>query len=454
MIYFEHPSHPDTEACHEYINWRKNMKVLVVGSGGREHALIWKLAQSPKVTTLYAAPGNPGTENFAHTAPLQAGDIKGIVAFAEREAADLVVVGPEAPLSLGLADLLKEKGIPCFGPGARGTLLESSKKYARDFMTRHGIPAPAYRAFTDIDAAKQYVETQPEAPLVVKADGLAQGKGVIVARDRREALAAVGDMMGSGRFGEAGKEILIEECLTGEEVSLLTFTDGKTILPMLPVQDHKRIGEGDTGPNTGGMGTYSPVTIFTREAALQIETNILNPIRKAFQAGEIDYRGCLYVGLMMTPDGPKVIEFNARFGDPETQVLMPLLESDLFEILYACARGELHEKTLKWQDATAVCVVMASRGYPGEYTKGQIIEELPVTKDLQEHSWVFHAGTARNAGGQLTTAGGRVLSITARGRTLEEALERAYSRVGSVHFEGQTFRKDIAARELRRRKKD
>jgi phosphoribosylamine--glycine ligase len=434
------------------------MKVLVVGSGGREHALVWKLTQCPAVTKLYAAPGNPGMEDAAECVPVGVTEMDKIVAFAERERIDLAVIGPEAPLAAGLADRLRGRGILCFGPCAKGALLESSKRYARDFMARSCIPAPAYRAFTALDKAGAYLETRA-APLVVKADGLAQGKGVVVAESRGKAFAALEEMMGEGRFGEAGKEVLIEECLTGEEVSLLTFTDGRTILPMLPVQDHKRIGEGDTGPNTGGMGTYAPASVFTPEIAERVDETIIRPLRKALQAEDIDYRGCLYIGLMLTPDGPKVIEFNARFGDPETQVLMPLLKTDLLDILLACAKGggDLGKMRLEWLDGSAVCVVMASRGYPGGYAAGQVIKNLSaedpsVPTDVGQNSWVFHAGTAGNDRGELVTAGGRVLGVTARGATLEEALRRAYARVEVIHFEGRVFRRDIAYRELVRRR--
>lgn len=428
------------------------MNVLVVGSGGREHALVWKLAQSPKVTMLFAAPGNPGMEKNARLIPLKVSDLDGIVAFARNGKIDLAVVGPEAPLALGLADRLRENGILCFGPGAKGALLESSKKYARDFMARHGIPSPFYRGFTSPAEAGRYLETLPDDPIVVKADGLAQGKGVVVARNRAEALEAVAEMMDGGRFGEAGQEVLIEECLVGEELSLLAFVDGKTVLPMLPVQDHKRIGEGDTGPNTGGMGTYAPTSIFTPEIARKVDRTIVRPLEKALWSEGLDYRGCLYIGLMLTPDGPRVIEFNARFGDPETQVLMPLLKSDLFDILYACAKGDLAGQKPEWSDESAACVVMASRGYPGDYVTGYLIEGTAVAQDVESGSQVFHAGTAKDDRGALTTAGGRVLGVTATGRTIEEALKRAYARVDSIRFESRIFRRDIAHRELARRR--
>ncbi|MDR1621662.1 MAG: phosphoribosylamine--glycine ligase [Synergistaceae bacterium] len=445
------------------------MKVLLIGSGGREHALAWKLAQSPRLTELYAAPGNPGIETEmsgtgitkTRLVPLKAADVDELAAFAEAKSVDLVVVGPEAPLALGLADRLREKNIPCFGPGAKGALLESSKKFAKDFMTRHGIPTAAYRAFSSADEGKKYLRSLPEGPIVVKADGLAQGKGVVVAETLEEASSAVDAMM-NGRFGDAGREVVIEECMTGEEVSLLTFTDGKTILPMLPVQDHKRAGEGDTGPNTGGMGTYAPVSVFTPEVAKAVDAQIVRPLQNALRQNALrqdalshdalGYRGCLYIGLMLTPQGPKVVEFNARFGDPETQVLMPLLETDLLEVTYACATGDLAGCTLKWRDEKAVCVVLASLGYPGEYRTGYAIRESPVPEDLAQNSWLFHAGTARNAQGGLVTAGGRVFGVTGRAKTLEEAIARSYARAAHVEFQDRAFRRDIAHREIKREK--
>ncbi|MDR2529488.1 MAG: phosphoribosylamine--glycine ligase [Synergistaceae bacterium] len=420
------------------------MKVLLVGSGGREHALAWKLRQSPKLTQLYAAPGNPGIGELARLVPLKAADVDGLVAFAEREAMDLVIVGPEAPLALGLADRLEERDIPCFGPKTKGALLESSKKFAKDFMARHGIPTAAYCAFTSEDEARRYVKSLPEGPLVVKADGLAQGKGVIVAESRREALDALKEVM-SGRFGDAGRQVVVEERMTGEEVSLLTFSDGKTLLPMLPVQDHKRVGEGDTGPNTGGMGAYAPVPAFTPALVEEMESKILRPLCDALRREDLDYQGCLYIGLMLTPEGLKVVEFNARFGDPETQALMPLLKTDLLDLTCACARGSLVNlpgRVLEWRDEKAVCVVMASEGYPGDYPIGRIIC-LDAGMPFQ-NSWVFHAGTARNEQGELVTAGGRVLSVAARGATLDEALTRAYTRAENIRFEGCSFRRDIA----------
>ncbi|MDR2180994.1 MAG: phosphoribosylamine--glycine ligase [Synergistaceae bacterium] len=440
------------------------MKVLLIGSGGREHALAWKLSQSPLLKKLYAAPGNPGIEKVwmeslwagnprierTQLVPLQTTDLDGLADFAQGEGIDLAVVGPEAPLALGLADRLREKNVPCFGPGMKGALLESSKKFAKEFMTRHGIPTAAYRAFSSKDDAKRYLQSLRRGPIVVKADGLAQGKGVVVAKKLEEASFALNAMMDE-RFGDAGREVVIEECLTGEEISLLTFADGKTILPMLPVQDHKRAGEGDRGPNTGGMGTYAPVSVFTPEVAAVVDEQIVRPLERALRQEGLDYRGCLYIGLMLTAQGPKVVEFNARFGDPETQVLMPLLKTDLLDVAYACAKGDLGERALEWRDETAVCVVLASSGYPGKYGTGYPIQESMVPKELDQNSWVFHAGTAKNARGELVTAGGRVLGVTARGHILEEALLRAYARAECIRYQGRVFRRDIAYREMARK---
>lgn len=419
---------------------------MLVGSGGREHALAWKLTQNPELKRLYAAPGNPGIGELAQLVPLQATDVDELAAFAQREAVDLVVVGPEAPLTLGLADRLEERSVPCFGPKARAALLESSKKFAKDFMTRHGIPTAAHRAFTAEDEARRYVESQPEGPLVVKSDGLAQGKGVVVAETRGEALAALEGMMG-GRFGDAGRQVVIEERMTGEEVSLLAFSDGKTLLPMIPAQDHKRAGEGDTGPNTGGMGAYAPVPAFTPALARETEAKILRPLRDALAQENLDYRGCLYIGLMLTPEGPKVVEFNARFGDPETQALLLLLKTDLLNPLRACAAGDLAGQTLEWRDEKAACVVLASEGYPGNYSTGRVIHldaGLSPDDEILENSWIFHAGTARDGQGRLVTSGGRVLSVAARGASLGEVLARVYARAENIHFEGCCFRRDIA----------
>ncbi|GHV45083.1 phosphoribosylamine--glycine ligase [Synergistales bacterium] len=425
------------------------MKVMLVGGGGREHALAWKIAQSPKLTELYAAPGNPGIEEIARLVPYSVTDIDKIAAFAAKENIDLVVVGPEVPLALGLADALSVHNIPCFGPDAKGALLESSKKYAREFMSRYNLPSPNWRAFSSLQDAGIYLTTLPDVPVVIKADGLAQGKGVVVAQNRIDAFAALEEIMDSGRFGTAGKEVLIEECLFGEEVSLLTFSDGKKLLPMIPAQDHKRVGDGDTGENTGGMGAYAPLSAYTPEIERVVETTILKPIERALREEKIDYRGCLYIGLMLTATGPKIIEFNVRFGDPETQAVLPLLKSDLLDVLYACAIGDLGDTKLEWSDQAAACVVVASEGYPGKYNTGYVITDDRENKNGAP-AMVFHASTAWNKDHELVTDGGRVLGVSSSGKTIKEALDNVYARIDKIHFEGLTFRKDIAYKEFAR----
>ncbi|GHS96570.1 phosphoribosylamine--glycine ligase [Synergistales bacterium] len=431
------------------------MKVMLIGSGGREHALAWKISQSASMDKLYAVPGNPGIEEIARLVPYDVTDIDKIAMFAAEESIDLVVVGPEVPLALGLADALAVRKIPCFGPGAKGALLESSKKYARDFMARYDLPSPKWRAFSSLQDAGIYLTTLPDAPVVIKADGLAQGKGVVVAQDRLDAFSALEEIMDSGKFGQAGEEVLVEECLFGEEVSLLVFSDGKKLLPMIPSQDHKRAGDGDTGENTGGMGAYAPVSAYTPEIAEVVERTIIKPIEKAFRGEGIDYRGCLYIGLMLTADGPKIIEFNARFGDPETQAILPLLKSDLLGVLYACALGDLGDTKLEWSDGAAACVVVASMGYPAKYKTGQLItndesKNAPLAGGCAHPTMVFHAGTAWNKNHELVTNGGRVFGVASAGATIKEALDNIYARIDGIHFDGLAFRKDIGHRELSR----
>jgi phosphoribosylamine--glycine ligase len=434
-------------------------RVLVVGGGGREHALAWKLSRSPDLGKLFAAPGNPGMEPMAECVPLQTTEMEEIAAFAERERIDLVVVGPEVPLSMGIADLLAARGIPCFGPVAKATRLESSKTFAKDFMTRHRIPTASYRAFgaDATEEAYRYLDGLPDGPVVVKADGLAQGKGVVVAENRARAREAVADLV-EGKMGEAGSSFIIEECLTGEELSLLCLSDGKTLLPMLPVQDFKRVFDGDLGPNTGGMGSYSPVSLYTPEIRRAVEADILQPLRAALSAEDFDYRGCLYVGLMLTPLGPRVIEFNARFGDPETQAMLPLLKSDFLHLALGCATGRLENTPLDWSSDMSVCVVMVSCGYPGKYPTGCLISGLPDVGNGMESgsvapgAFIFHSGTAKDAQGRIVTAGGRVLSVTAIGSTFESAREKAYALVRTIRFQGNAFRGDIGVRELNRLK--
>lgn len=431
----------------------EKIKILVVGGGAREHALAWKLSQSPRCAQICIAPGNPGLDLMNRLVPLKVDDLEGLTKFAVEENIGLVVIGPEAPLALGLADRMRGAGLKVFGPQAAAARLESSKSYAKDFMARHNIPTAAHRVFDSQDEALAWLDTRPDGPIVVKASGLAQGKGVTVAQNRAEAIGAVREAMEDGRFGDAGREVVIEDCIDGEEVTILAFTDGKTIVPMPPVQDHKRLGEGDTGPNTGGMGAYSPVAAYTPEIARQVEETIIIPTLKGLQADGLDYRGCLYFGLMLpSPDsayqGPQVIEYNVRFGDPEAEVLMPLLQSDLVEITLACAQGNLADCTIEWLQETAVCVVMASGGYPGEYQTGLLItENVPA---MIGSSLAFHAGTAVNERGEIVTAGGRVITVAATDESLEKALFKAYDRVRAIHFKNSYYRRDIAYRELAR----
>ena len=432
----------------------EKIKVMVVGSGAREHALAWKLAQSPRAEKVYVAPGNPGMDIMTRLVPIGVEDLEGLTTFAKNEKMGLVVIGPEAPLALGLADKMREAGLLVFGPSAAATRLESSKTFAKDFMIRHGVPTAAYKSFTSSEEAVKYLESKPDGPIVVKADGLAQGKGVTVAKDRAEAAQAVHQAMDEACFGEAGKEVVIEDCIDGEEVTIQAFCDGKTIVSMPPVQDHKRLGEGDTGPNTGGMGAYSPVAVYTPEVAAQVEESIIKPTLAGLKADGVDFRGCLYFGLMLPKagsayQGPQVIEYNARFGDPETEVLVPLLKSDLVEIMLKCAEGDLGGYPIEWREETAVCVVIASGGYPGEYQTGLVItENVP---SLVGASLAFHAGTALNENQETVTAGGRVITVAAKDVTLEKALFKAYDRVRAIHFKDSYYRRDIAHRELARR---
>ena len=435
-------------------NQNEKIKILVIGGGAREHALAWKLGQSPGCAWVHVAPGNPGMEFTTTLVKRGVDDIEGLTEYALKEKIGLVVIGPEAPLAMGMADHMIKAGLKVFGPKASGARLESSKTFAKEFMARHNIPTAAHQSFTDMNSALEYLDQKPDAPIVVKASGLAQGKGVTVAQNRAEARAAVVEAMGDGRFGEAGQEVVIEDYIDGEEVTILSFTDGKTIKPMLPVQDHKRLGEGDTGPNTGGMGAYSPVAIYTPEIAREVEETVIQPTLKGLAEEGIDYCGCLYFGLILPSEkspyhGPQVIEYNARFGDPETEVLMPLLQSDLVQIMLACTEGTLAECEVKWSDETAVCVVIASGGYPGEYKTGQVI-----TESVPAHggaALAFHAGTALNDKFENISAGGRVITVAAKEATLEQALFIVYDRVRSIHFKNSYYRNDIAYRELARR---
>lgn len=426
------------------------MNLLVLGGGGREHAISWALAKSPRCTELYVAPGNGGTANIARNVKdLNAEDAQAVLAFAQAHNIELVVIGPEAPLVAGVADVLREAGIPVFGPDAQGAQLEGSKTYSKRFMDANGIPTARYQSFTDAASARAYCE-ELGAPLVVKADGLAAGKGVVVAETLDMALDAV-EACFDGSFGDAGQTVVVEEMLTGPECSLLAFVSNGKAFCMAPAQDHKRAYDGDLGPNTGGMGVYSPVPIVTEEEmATMISIMEQSAAATAKDPFENDYRGCLYGGFMLTPEGPKVLEFNARFGDPETQVVLPRLEGDLVNIMLAVAEGRPEDIVLSWSDKWAVSVVLASEGYPGSYEKGKVILGLEEAQDL-DGVIVFHAGTALNPDGELITAGGRVLNVVALGDTFEEARNRAYEACELIKFEGVQYRSDIGRRALQGR---
>lgn len=423
------------------------MNILLLGSGGREHALAVALAASPRCDELYIAPGNGGTAAVGENVSLDAEDPAAVADFARETGCGLVVIGPEAPLVVGVADAVRAVGIPCFGPGAEGAQVEGSKKFSKELMERAGVPTAAYASFTDEAAALAYVRDQG-APLVVKADGLAAGKGVVVATELSQVEDAVRACF-DGAFGKAGATVVIEEMMTGPECSLLAFTDGETVRPMCTSQDHKRALEGDRGPNTGGMGAYAPVPIVTDEEHAAMVDALEKTVAQLHAEG-IDYRGCLYGGFMLTPAGPKVLEFNARFGDPETQVVIPRLENDLVEVMLAVAEGRLSEVELRWSDRWAVTVVLTSAGYPGSYEKGKVITGVEDAEAMDDVT-VYHAGTALTDAGELVTSGGRVLDVTALGDTFEAARDRAYAACEKIQFEGKTLRHDIGLRALRGR---
>ena len=420
------------------------MKVLLIGSGGREHALAWKIAQSPRLTKLYAAPGNPGIAEEATIVDLDTEDHQAVVDFCRTHAIDFVVVGPEAPLVAGLGDVLRAADIPTFGPSAAAAQLEGSKGFTKDLCARYGIPTGAYRRFTDAGSAKAYVR-QEGAPIVIKADGLAAGKGVTVAMSLDEALAAVDECF-AGAFGAAGAEVVVEAYLDGEEASFFCLCDGKSVLPLASAQDHKRVGDGDTGPNTGGMGAYSPAPVMTAEMVERTMKEIIEPTVRGMAESGHPFAGVFFAGLMITEKGPELIEYNVRFGDPECQVLMMRLESDLLPLLYAAATGTLEETKAEWRDDVALTVVMASRGYPGAYEKNTPIEALP---DASAATKVFHAGTSMKEGGLVAT-GGRVLNVTATGKTVGEAKDAAYAAVRGVRWENGFYRSDIGWRAIAR----
>lgn len=430
------------------------MKILIIGSGGREHAIAWKLAQSSRVEKLYCAPGNAGISQIAQCVPIKAEDIEGLCSFASKQEIDLTVIGPEVPLSMGIVDAFGALGLKAFGPNKKCAQLEGSKSFTKAFLARHGIPTAGYKEFTNKEQLLSSLGLYGY-PMVLKADGLAAGKGVVIAEDEESARKAVEEMMGDKIFGAAGEKVVVEEFLTGIEASMLCFVDGKTIVPMESAQDYKRIYDEDKGPNTGGMGTYSPSLIFTEELEKQIREQILEPTLKGFQKDGLDFKGVLFIGLMITSDGPKVIEFNNRFGDPETQSVLPRLETDLLDIFESVVDGRLNEQEIKWSNRKAVCVVLASGGYPGSYEKGKVIEGLD---KVDEDILVFHAGTrfsgesaAADENGvkstvdqtKILTDGGRVLGVTAIGSTHEEAREKAYENVKRIAFEGAQYRKDI-----------
>ena len=413
------------------------MKVLVVGSGGREHAICWALKKSPKVTELYCAPGNGGIGEIARCVDVKATDIPGMVAWAKEHSIDFVMVAPDDPLAMGMVDALEAEGIRAFGPRKNAAIIEGSKAFSKELMKKYGIPTADYAVFTDKEQALDYVEKQG-APIVVKCDGLALGKGVVVAQTLDEAKEAVVNMMENKAFGEAGAKVVIEECMTGPEVTVLAFTDGKTIVPMPSSQDHKRAYDGDQGPNTGGMGAISPCPNYTPELSKVCMDTIFLPTVKALNAEGRTFHGVIYFGMMLTPKGPKVVEYNARFGDPECQAVLSLLETDLMDILEACVDGTLDQVNVKFKDAASCCLVLASGGYPVAYEKGKEITGLDQVKDAV----VFHAGT-RKQDGKFLTNGGRVLGVTAVAPTLREAVVKAYAAAGPVFFEKMHFRKDI-----------
>jgi phosphoribosylamine---glycine ligase len=419
------------------------MKVLVIGSGGREHAIVWKLAQSPRVSQLFCAPGNAGIESLATCVPLLVEDLAGLQQFVTRERIDLTVVGPEVSLALGIVDEFRKAKLKIFGPTRRAAQIESSKAFSKNLMSRHHIPTAAAQSFDALQPALDYLDRQT-LPIVVKADGLAQGKGVVVAATREEARQTVVSMLEQGVFGQAGRRVLIEEFLDGEEATVMAFTDGKTIVPMVAAQDHKRVGDGDSGANTGGMGAYAPARIVTPELIQTVMKDVFHPAVEGLSRMGSPYQGVLYAGLMIVRGKPSVLEFNARFGDPETQVVLPLLQTDLLDVIEAVIEHRLDQLTVKWHAHSAVCVVMTSKGYPGHYEVGIPIQGLD--SSIQD-TMVFHAGT-KQQGENVVTAGGRVLGITGIGPDLMTARERAYDTVRQIRFDGCHFRSDIAYRAL------
>jgi phosphoribosylamine---glycine ligase len=423
------------------------MKILVVGGGGREHALVWKLAQSPLVDKIYCAPGNPGIAEIAECIDIPADKIAALCDFALDQEIALTVVGPEVPLTLGIVDLFQTAGLDIFGPNKAAAQIEGSKGFSKDLMAKYNIPTAAYRSFTDRDQAVAYVREQG-APIVVKADGLAAGKGVIVAMTEEQAIAGIDDIMLDKVFGAAGASIVVEEFMAGEEASFFAFTDGKNILPLASSQDHKPVYDNDQGPNTGGMGAYSPAPVVTAELHDQIVETIVRPTISGMASEGTPYSGILYVGLMIKDGVPRVVEYNARFGDPECQPLLMRMKSDLVPVLQACARGDLQQDAIEWYDKAAVCVVMASGGYPGSFAKGLPISGLAEAAALDDVT-VFHAGT-RAVDGEITNHGGRVLGVTGLGATVAEAIDKAYQGVACITWQDVHYRMDIGRKALKR----
>lgn len=415
------------------------MKILVIGGGGREHAIVRALSKDPRVEKLWCAPGNGGISALAECVPIKATDIDGVCEFAKAARPDLVMVAPDDPLALGMVDALEEIGVPAFGPNKAAAVIEGSKSFAKNLMKKHGIPTARFAVFDELEAAENYVKAQG-APIVVKADGLALGKGVTVAQTVDEALSALKSAMGDRVFGSAGSRVVVEECMSGPEVSVLCFTDGETVVPMVSAQDHKRAFDGDRGPNTGGMGAISPSRHYTSELAERCMREIFLPTVRAMKAEGSPFKGVLYFGLMLTDNGPKVVEYNCRFGDPETQAVLPRLKTSLLDIMLAIIGGRLSEIKIEWDPRAAACIVLASGGYPAFYQKG--FEITGAEKAEAEGAVVYHAGTKLESG-RLVTSGGRVLGVTSLGDTLEKALEKAYACAKNISFEGMYYRKDI-----------
>lgn len=422
------------------------MNVLLIGSGGREHALAWKLNQSDLMGKLYCIPGNAGIETIANCPPIKETEHDKIVAFCKDNDVALVVIGPEAPLVAGLSDILRNQNIPVFGPSQAAAQIEGSKAFMKDLLHRAGVPTARYGRFTKLEDAIEFIE-KSGAPIVVKTDGLAAGKGVIIAQTKQEAIQAAKDMLSGASFGEAGKEVVIEEFLEGEEISYFSISDGKSILHLTSAQDHKRVGDGDTGPNTGGMGAYSPAHMMTPELEQKIISNCINPTFKTMEKEGYPFAGVLFTGIMLTATGPKVLEYNVRFGDPECQTLMMRLEGDLLDVLYAAAKGQLKEKIhdIGWSKEPSLCIVMAAKGYPGAYVKGSVISGL----NMPDHATLFHAGTKKSANGTIISNGGRVLNICAKGTNIAEARDNAYRAVRNIDWPDGFCRSDIAWRALK-----